>query len=227
MIFVVDGNVGSGKSSLIYNICEYLVMLVGRDNVAVVEQPDILPRCHNNTLQFHINALFAMHSSEREAVRLSESGKLVLMESVRYTLGPALAELTDITEQDKDIFKSLCERYPPLLGGDYKDYFRLFLDTPAHVCLARIRTRGRQADEHVTKKFLEALTRNLERTRGMLIEAEPLRMAIVDGSVLWEKPMSVKVRRHVDSDHCSDYDYQETFLAELFISLVPHNLRIK
>lgn len=172
MIIVVEGNIGAGKSVLCKLLCSELS--VCSKNVEYVEEPldlwtdmngqNILKLFYQNkdrwAFTFQVNAMHTMFNNSLKAIRLSEEGKLVIMERSVFSSTEIFAKVLseNIFSPAEIVTFNNCKSVIPNTFQTYTNKILIYVKTKPDVCLKRIEQRSRKEEiDNLSIDYLKQL----------------------------------------------------------------------
>lgn len=162
-VYIVEGNIGSGKSSLLKLIEK------NRDDVTIIYEPvdewresGLFEKYYKDPktygFKFQLNVLYTRFKNIKE--------KLKNAKSIVFIERSGLADLTcfiNIMRQNKDLAEDeyeLLENIYKFVLSDLDIIMKatvIYLRTSVDTCIERIKKRDRNGECHITKKYLEQL----------------------------------------------------------------------
>jgi deoxyadenosine/deoxycytidine kinase len=189
MIVSLDGNIGSGKSSVLH-------LLRAEPDVCVFPEPvdewTLLPKFYEDraryalpfslqVLESFVDAPTRVDATARGSVLVTERSPL----TGREVFGKMLFNDGVLTDAQWDVYNA----YYKKLG--WTPHGIVYIDTPPAACLERVARRGREAEQ--TGVDLEYLVR-LDRAHRVLLDHAGVPVEIVDGTLPPAEVASAVVR---------------------------------
>ena len=166
-IISIEGNIGSGKSTLIAQLKDYYK---GDDSVVVFEEPlnqwneiknedglTMLEMFYSDqkkySFSFQIMVLNSFIKLIRETREKNPYTTIIMERSIetsRYVFAQMLFDDGVISKMDFQIYCNLYDEF----SDNYKPIVNFYLQTEPDICLERIRKRNRKGEEGITIEYL-------------------------------------------------------------------------
>ena len=164
-VVVIQGNIGSGKTTLIRRLEEILTPLI---RCEFTNEPshhwtsfaghNLLKEAYNDpTKTFTLQNRVLQTYHDIEVSPFKQGSFLRVMDRSFYTANVFIKVLTErniLTHEQKSV---LDEWMRILRGSHITPTSVIYIRTPPHVCLERIRMRGRDGENNISLPYLEAL----------------------------------------------------------------------
>lgn len=194
MRVALDGNIGSGKSSV-------MAMLHATDNIPVFPEPvddwaELLDLFYMSPREYafalSMRVLLSFRACADSSRCLSERSPM----SCRYVFGQLAYNEGLMSQGEWDLFKEYCD-----LLGWIPDAI-VFIDTPAEVCMTRIRERARECETRLDLAYVK----RVEFQYTTLEKYCNVPFIRVDGSQPAER-VAEDVRRVLHTLGCDGWDF--------------------
>ena len=162
-LIVIDGNIGSGKTTLIQALQQHLKnVYIVTENVDEWKKSGLLDKYYDNPkeMAFRFQMKVAMDHSKTIKNMISTYGNDITIISERSTYScyhiftRMLKNINYMNDMEEEIHKELC------LECGYKPDIYIYLKTNIHHLLQRIERRNRE--NNIPKKYLEDLDKQYE-----------------------------------------------------------------
>jgi deoxyadenosine/deoxycytidine kinase len=169
----VEGNIGSGKSACVQYLGEALA-----GEVSVFPEPldqwgDLLSKFYENAdewaFPFSLKVLLGFQEPRRHETCIVERSPL----ACREVFGQLLYKDNTLNCHEWDLFKE----YHDVLGWEPDAI--LYIDTPPHVCMDRIQSRGRACEAGISETYLK----RIEFQYGIMLRFTTVPVVRVDGTL--------------------------------------------
>ena len=170
-IIVIEGNIGSGKSSFLKKLQEECFQK-DRTHIVTLQEPvelwenlmnhkgqSILSKFYQNPQKYafplQIYILQTLHLQLQNAMEQNPEATIFVcersVESSRYIFSQMLYDKKHMNSLEMQIYNSI---YDTLYKDKYKISKIIYLDTPPEICLTRIQTRDRLAEKNISIEYL-------------------------------------------------------------------------
>jgi deoxyadenosine/deoxycytidine kinase len=143
----VEGNIGSGKSTVLAEIATAFPAISVRQE-PIKQWGNLLELYYADpatwSLAFNLKVLHSFHSVSSHVIERSPG-------ACRHVFGQLAYNDNHLSPAAWDVFKE----YHDLLGWEPDAY--VYIDTPSDVCLSRLLQRGRECEAGVTEEYLKRI----------------------------------------------------------------------
>lgn len=158
-IFIIEGNIGSGKSTLINELGQ--TKFKGFEHV-VVQEPvnefsELLEKYYSDPKKygfvFQVKVLTAQITALNKVIQSVNPKTVIFCERSVFTAREVFVKMMDLDPVERKVIDDL---YTLMISmSKFKVDGCIYLKTPVAVCAQRIVSRGRPGEENITDEYLQ------------------------------------------------------------------------